>query len=100
MRIAFPSIKVGSNAWMPIRCSVGARLRSTGWFLVTSSRMSQTWSSLRSNIFFADLIVSAWPSSFKRRMMNGWYNSSAIFFGSPHWCNFNSGPTTMTDRAE
>ena len=32
---------------------------------MTSSRMSQTCSSLRSSIFLADLIVSAWPSSFK-----------------------------------
>ena len=42
MRMALPSISTGSNAWMPIRCSVGARFSSTGWVLVTSSRMSQT----------------------------------------------------------
>ncbi len=42
MRMALPSISTGSNAWMPMRCSVGARLSSTGWFLMTSSRMSQT----------------------------------------------------------
>ena len=30
MRIAFPSTSTGSNAWMPNRCSVGARFRSTG----------------------------------------------------------------------
>ena len=28
--IALPSISTGSNAWMPRRCSVGARLSSTG----------------------------------------------------------------------
>ena len=28
--IAFPSTSTGSNAWMPMRCSVGARFRSTG----------------------------------------------------------------------
>ena len=30
--------------------------------------------------------------------MNGLNSSSAIFFGSPHWCSFSSGPTTMTER--
>ncbi len=62
--------------------------------------MSQTSSVRRSSIFLADLIVSAWPSSLRRRMMNGWKSSSAIFFGRPHWWSFSSGPTTMTDRAE
>jgi hypothetical protein len=28
--IALPSISTGSNAWMPRRCSVGARFSSTG----------------------------------------------------------------------
>ena len=32
--------------------------------------------------------------------MNGLNSSSAIFFGSPHWCSFSSGPTTMTERPE
>ena len=54
---------------------------------MTSSRMSQTSSSLRSSIFLADLIVSAWPSSLSRRMMNGWNSSRAIFLGRPHWCS-------------
>ena len=31
MRIALPSTSTGSNAWMPMRCSVGARFSSTGW---------------------------------------------------------------------
>ena len=100
MRIAFPSTSTGSNAWMPIRCRVGARFRRTGWLWMTSSRMSHTSSTLRSSIFLADLIVSAWPSSLRRRMMNGWNSSSAIFLGRPHWCSRRSGPTTITDRAE
>src|ERR1051326_6665033 len=40
--IALPSIRMGSKAWMPRRCSVGARLSSTGCSRMTSSRMSQT----------------------------------------------------------
>ena len=48
MRIALPSISTGSKAWMPMRCKVGARLSSTGWLRMTSSRMSQTVSSLPS----------------------------------------------------
>ena len=30
IRMALPSTSLGSNAWMPSRCSVGARLSSTG----------------------------------------------------------------------
>ncbi len=30
IRIALPSTSTGSNAWIPSRCSVGARFRSTG----------------------------------------------------------------------
>src|SRR5207245_1271199 len=41
-RIAFPSTKTGSNAWMPSRWSVGARFKSMGCSLMTSSRTSQT----------------------------------------------------------
>ncbi len=99
-RIALPSMSTGSKAWMPMRCSVGARFSSTGWSRMTSSRMSHTSSSRRSSIFFADLIVSARPSSFRRRMMNGWNSSSATFLGRPHWWSRSSGPTTITDRAE
>ena len=40
--IALPSISWGSKAWMPRRCSVGARLSSTGCSVMTSSRTSQT----------------------------------------------------------
>ena len=48
----------------------------------------------------ADLMVSASPRCLSLRMMNGWNSSNAIFLGSPHWCSFNSGPTTITERAE
>ena len=99
-RIALPSISTGSNAWIPMRCRVGARFRSTGWSRITSSRMSQTSSSRRSSMRLADLIVSASPNSFRRRMMNGWNSSRATFLGSPHWCRRSSGPTTITERAE
>ena len=33
MRMALPSISTGSNAWIPMRCRVGARLSSTGMVL-------------------------------------------------------------------
>jgi hypothetical protein len=42
IRIALPSTSTGSNAWMPRRCSVGARLSSTGWSWMISSRISYT----------------------------------------------------------
>ena len=32
--------------------------------------------------------------------MNGSNKTSAIFFGSPHWFSFSSGPMTMTERPE
>ena len=59
--IALPSISTGSNAWMPSRCSVGARFSITGCSRITSSRMSQTTGSCASTIFFAALIVVASP---------------------------------------
>ena len=40
--IALPSTSCGSNAWMPRRCSVGARLSSTGCSPMTSSSTSHT----------------------------------------------------------
>ena len=40
--MALPSISWGSKAWMPRRCSVGARLSSTGCSVMTSSRTSHT----------------------------------------------------------
>ena len=32
--------------------------------------------------------------------MNGLNSSSAMILGSPHWCSFSSGPTTITERPE
>jgi hypothetical protein len=55
--IALPSISTGSKAWMPRRCSVGARLSRTGCSRMTSSRMSQTSGRSFSTSFFACLTV-------------------------------------------
>ena len=98
--IALPSISTGSNAWMPRRCSVGARFSSTGCSRMTSSRMSQTTGSWLSTIFFAALIVVARPIVSSLLKMNGLKSSSAISFGRPHWCSLSCGPTTMTERPE
>src|SRR3984957_10534838 len=51
--MALPSINTGSNAWMPRRCKVGARFRSTGCSRITSSRMSHTSGPSRSTRRFA-----------------------------------------------
>ena len=40
IRMALPSTSTGSKAWMPRRWSVGARLSSTGWSWMISSRIS------------------------------------------------------------
>ena len=61
--IALPSISTGSNAWMPRRCSVGARLSSTGCSRITSSRMSHTSGRSFSTIFLALLMVVTAPRS-------------------------------------
>ncbi len=98
--IALPSISTGSKAWMPRRCSVGARLSSTGCSRMTSARMSQTSGGSRSTIFLAALIVVARPRASSLPKMNGLNSSSAIFFGRPHWCRRRRGPTTMTERPE
>ena len=98
--IAFPSMSLGWNAWIPKRCSVGARFKSTGCPFNTFSKISQTTGSLRSIIFFADFTVLTIPLSIILRIMNGLYNSAAMSFGNPHSNNFNSGPTTITERAE
>ena len=98
--IAFPSINFGWKAWIPKRCNVGARFKRTGWPFNTFSRISHTTGSLRSMIFFADFTVLTIPRSMSLRVMNGLYNSAAISFGKPHSNNFNSGPTTITERAE
>src|SRR5579875_2993261 len=46
------------------------------------------------------LILCAKFCSTSLRMTNGLKSSRAIFLGRPHWCSFNSGPTTMTERPE
>ena len=98
--MAFPSIMRGWKAWIPRRCRVGARFRSTGWPFITFSRISQMTGSLRSTIFLALLTVLTIPRSMSLRMMNGLYSSAAMNFGRPHSCMFSSGPTTITERAE
>src|SRR5690606_41604372 len=69
--MALPSTSVGWKACIPRRCSVGARLRSTGWPFSTFSNISHTTGSLRSTIFFADLTVFTMPRSIILRMING-----------------------------
>ncbi len=98
--IALPSISTGSKAWIPRRCSVGARLSSTGRVLITSSSTSHTSGRARSTIRFALLMLCASPRETSACMTNGLNSSSAIRFGKPHWCNFSSGPTTITERPE
>ncbi len=61
IRIALPSTSTGSNAWMPRRCSVGARFRSTGCSWMTSSSTSQTSGLAFSTISLACLIVATSP---------------------------------------
>ncbi len=59
--IALPSIRIGSNAWMPSRCRVGARLSRTGCSRITCSRMSQTSGRSFSTMRLAALMVCAMP---------------------------------------
>src|SRR5438552_1947838 len=54
--MALPSTRIGSNAWIPRRWSVGARLRRIGCSLMTSSRMSQTSGRSFSTNFLAALM--------------------------------------------
>ena len=98
--IALPSTSTGSNAWMPRRWSVGARFRSTGCSAMTSSSTSQTSGTIDSTCFFAALMFWTDFRSTSRLMMNGLKSSSAISFGSPHWCSFRFGPATITERPE
>jgi len=98
--MALPSTSCGSNAWMPRRCSVGARFRRTGCSRMTSSRTSHTCERPRSTMRFAALMFWAWFRSTSRFMTNGLKSSSAICFGRPHWCSLSVGPTTMTERPE
>ncbi len=98
--IALPSTSCGSKAWMPRRCSVGARLSSTGCSAMTSSRTSQTTGRERSTMRLADLMFCAWLRSTRRFITNGLNSSRAICLGRPHWCSLSCGPTTMTERPE
>ena len=98
--MALPSTSTGSNAWMPRRWSVGARLRSTGCSWMTSSSTSQTSGIIESTIFLAALMFWTALRSTSRAMMNGLNSSSAISFGRPHWCRRSDGPDTMTERPE
>ena len=98
--MAEPSTRTGMKAWMPSRWSVGARFRSTGWSVMTSSRTSQTTGTTRSTRRLALLMLWASPFSTSCRMTNGLKSSRAIFLGRPHWCSLRSGPTTMTERPE
>ena len=104
--IALPSTRIGSNAWIPRRCSVGARFNITGCSLITSSRTSHTAGSSFSTIFLAFLMLCEVPlatSSFITKGLNSSmaisfgrsvivvgpelkiYSSMAISFGRPHW---------------
>ena len=94
--IALPLINLGSNAWIPSLCKVGALLSITGCSLITSSTTSHTLGSWLSIIFLADLILLARPLSVKPWITWGLNNSKAISLGIPHWYIFKSGPTTIT----
>ena len=98
--MALPSTSCGSKAWMPRRCSVGARFSSTGCSEMTSSSTSHTTERERSTIRLADLMFWAWLRSTRRFMTKGLNSSSAICLGRPHWCSLSCGPTTMTERPE
>ena len=64
--IALPSIRTGSNAWIPRRCNVGARLSITGCSRITSSRMSQTSGFSFSTSFLACFTVVDRPLASSR----------------------------------
>src|SRR6478609_8845145 len=83
---------------MPRRWSVGARFRSTGCSAMTSSSTSQTSGTIVSTIFLAALMFWTSLRSTRRLMMNGLKSSSAMSFGSPHWCSLSDGPATITER--
>jgi hypothetical protein len=82
------------------RCSVGARFSSTGWPLVTSSRMSQTSGDCRSIIFLARThgvhVAQFLQAADDERLEQ----HQRHLLGQPHWCSFSSGPITMTERPE
>ena len=98
--IASPSINLGSKAWTPNLCSVGALFSKTGCSLTINSKASQTAFVSFSTNFLACLIVEANPSLLSLAYKNGLNSSNAIFFGRPHSWSFKSGPTTITDLPE
>ena len=67
---------------------------------MTSSSTSHTSPIIESTIFLAALMFCADLRSTSRAMMNGLNSSSAMIFGSPHWCSFRYGPATITERPE
>ena len=79
--MALPSTSTGSKAWMPRRCSVGARFSRTGCSLMTSSSTSHTCGRRRSTMRLADLMFWASSVSTSRFMTNGLNSSSAMSFG-------------------
>ena len=98
--IALPSINLASKAWTPNLCNVGARFNKIGCSLIICSKQSQTSLFSFSTNLLACLMVVAKPNLSSLAYKNGLNNSKAIFFGKPHWCNFSSGPTTITDLPE
>ena len=98
--IALPSIKTGSNAWIPSLWRVGARFSKTGCSVITFSKISHTSGTSRSTMRFAALMVLAMPRWINLEKIKGLNSSSAIFFGRPHWWSLKVGPTTMTERPE
>ena len=101
--MALPSTRMGSKAWMPSRCRVGARLSRMGCSRITSSRMSrksQTSGRSCSCHSRATLTLGTRPSFSSLWKMKGLNSSRAIFLGRPHWFSLSSGPTTMTERPE
>ena len=98
--IDFPSIKIGSKAWIPSLWRVGALFKRTGCSRITSSKISHTLGSSFSTSFFAAFIVLAQPYISSLWKINGLKSSSAIFLGRPHWWSFRFGPTTITDLPE
>ena len=98
--IALPSINTGWNACIDNLCNVGALFNKTGWSAITSSITAQTLSSDSSTNFLAIFILLANSLLTNSLIINGLYNSRAIFLGIPHWFIFKDGPTTITDLAE
>ena len=99
-RMARPSTSLGSKAWIPNLCNVGARFNNTGWCLITSSTIGQILSSILSIIRSAALILVANSFLTNPEITNGLNKLTAISLGIPHWYIFNVGPTAITERPE